>query len=114
MLRLERRDDTAGPQRSPPLPPRDGASPARAPPRPADGAEADDDDEMEEGECDDGIASLVVGELSETWMEEAYVQHLLSGYGFGAKIAGCRVARDFSTGVSLRYAVVQLRTSRPD
>lgn len=70
---------------------------------------------MEDGEVESehaDLASLVVGELTEPWMDEPYIQHLFGS--LGEPLAVCRVARDWSeiNQPSLGYAFVQLRSPR--
>lgn len=99
------------------------SAPGHSHPTGNDGA-ADEDDSgaMEEGELEadaDGddtdpsaIRSLVVGELTEAWMDESYLQTIFRA--LGEPLTGCRVARDWSDGQrrSKGYAVVQLASAR--
>lgn len=74
----------------------------------------EEEGELEEGEVDNesDLASLVVADLTEPWMDEAYVQHIF--HALGRTLVGCRVARDWlqESRPSLGYAVVQLSSHR--
>jgi len=67
----------------------------------------------EDGEEEDAaIATLLIGELTENWMQEAYLDSIFTQ--LGERPVSCRVARDWQDGgrPSMGYAMVQLRSAR--
>lgn len=57
-----------------------------------------------------GVVSLVVGDLTETWMDESYLMHTFSQMGH-VPIA-CRLARTDGTEGAIGFAVVQMTDRR--
>ena len=73
-------------------------------------AAMEEEEDLDGGTLDEAneVVTLVVGELSEPWMQdESYLRELFKGLGV-KELAACRVARDRS----MPHGVVQLSSSR--